>query len=73
MKKIILVVLTVISVTAYSQLQMGTNPAQNQATYLIDNVLITPHIGGSTEEAILAMGLAAIEGLKNPLDPLNLI
>ena len=40
MKKIILVVLTVISVTAYSQVQMGTNPAQNQATYLIDNVLI---------------------------------
>ena len=39
----------------------------------LDNVLITPHIGGSTEEAILAMGMAAIEGLKNPLDPLNLI
>jgi D-3-phosphoglycerate dehydrogenase len=33
---------------------------------LMDNVLITPHIGGSTEEAILAMGMAAIEGLENP-------
>jgi phosphoglycerate dehydrogenase-like enzyme len=40
---------------------------------LIDNVLITPHIGGSTEEAILAMGMAAIQGLKNPQEPLDLI
>jgi phosphoglycerate dehydrogenase-like enzyme len=39
----------------------------------LNNVLITPHIGGSTEESILAMGMAAIEGLKNPLDPLELI
>lgn len=31
----------------------------------LDNVLITPHIGGSTEEAILAMGMAAIDGLDN--------
>ncbi len=38
---------------------------------LIDNVLITPHIGGSTEEAILEMGLAAIDGLKNAKDPLE--
>jgi D-3-phosphoglycerate dehydrogenase len=35
---------------------------------LIDNVLITPHIGGSTEEAILAMGMAAIDGLDNAKD-----
>jgi phosphoglycerate dehydrogenase-like enzyme len=32
----------------------------------IDNVMITPHIGGSTEEAIIAMGEAAIEGLRYP-------
>jgi phosphoglycerate dehydrogenase-like enzyme len=32
---------------------------------LLDNVIITPHIGGSTEEAILAMGIAAINGLEN--------
>ena len=39
----------------------------------MDNVLITPHIGGSTEEAILAMGMAAIEGLENSEDPLNFL
>ena len=36
---------------------------------LMDNVLVTPHIGGSTEEAILAMGMAAIVGLDNAKDP----
>jgi len=39
----------------------------------LENVLITPHIGGSTEEAILAMGMAAIEGLDNAKDPLNFL
>ena len=34
-----------------------------------DNVLITPHIGGSTEESILNMGLSAIKGLDNYKDP----
>ena len=38
---------------------------------LIDNVLITPHIGGSSEEAILAMGMAAIDALDNAKDPLE--
>ena len=38
----------------------------------MDNVLITPHIGGSTEEAILAMGMAAIDGLESAKDPLEL-
>ena len=37
----------------------------------MNNVIITPHIGGSTEEAILGMGMAAIEGLDNAKDPLN--
>ncbi len=37
----------------------------------MDNVLVTPHIGGSTEEAILAMGMAAIEGLEHATDPLE--
>jgi len=48
-------------------------PPTDKILSSLDNVLITPHIGGSTEEAILAMGLAAIEGLNNPIDPLNLI
>ena len=39
----------------------------------MDNVLITPHIGGSTEEAILAMGMAAIDGLDNAKDPLEFL
>jgi phosphoglycerate dehydrogenase-like enzyme len=46
-----------------------TEPPINNEFALIDNVLITPHIGGSTEEAILAMGMAAIDGLKNAKDP----
>jgi len=40
---------------------------------LLDNILITPHIGGSTEEAILAMGMAAIGGLENAKDPLEFL
>ena len=40
---------------------------------LIDNVLVTPHIGGSTEEAILAMGIAAIDGLDSAKDPLTFL
>ena len=39
----------------------------------LDNVLITPHIGGSTEEAVLAMGLAAIDGLENAKNPLEFL
>lgn len=33
------------------------------------NVIVTPHIGGSSEEAILAMGRAAIDGLENARSP----
>jgi phosphoglycerate dehydrogenase-like enzyme len=32
----------------------------------LPNFLGTPHIGGSTEEAVLAMGRAAIDGLDDP-------
>jgi len=39
----------------------------------LENVLITPHIGGSTEEAILAMGMAAIDGLENAKEPLEFL
>jgi D-3-phosphoglycerate dehydrogenase len=34
-------------------------------------MLATPHIGGSSEEAVLAMGRAAIEGLFTARDPLE--
>ena len=46
-------------------------PPIDKELLTLDNVLITPHIGGSTEEAILAMGLAAIDGLDNAKDPLE--
>ncbi|MBT5399624.1 phosphoglycerate dehydrogenase [bacterium] len=36
-----------------------------------DNVLITPHIGGSTEESIINMGLSAIKGLDNYYNPFH--
>lgn len=40
---------------------------------LMNNVLVTPHIGGSSEEAILAMGMAAIDGLENAQDASNFL
>ena len=48
-------------------------PLIDKELLTMDNVLITPHIGGSTEEAILAMGMAAIDGLDNAKDPLEFI
>ena len=48
-------------------------PPVDSSFSTMDNVLITPHIGGSTEEAILAMGMAAIEGLENSKDPLDFL
>lgn len=36
-----------------------------------DNVIITSHIGGSSQEAILAMGRAAIDGLSDYCDALT--
>lgn len=37
----------------------------------LPNMLATPHIGGSAEEAVLAMGRAAIAGLFNAGNPLD--
>ena len=38
-------------------------PPQDRELLELPNFLVTPHIGGSAEEAILAMGRAAIDGL----------
>jgi len=48
-------------------------PPKDLEFLLMDNVLVTPHIGGSTEEAVLAMGIAALEGLDNAENPLTFL
>lgn len=41
----------------------SVEPPQDTELLNLPNFLVTPHIGGSAEEAILAMGRAAIDGL----------
>ena len=41
----------------------ATEPPQDRELLQLPNFLATPHIGGSAEEAVLAMGRAAIDGL----------
>lgn len=41
----------------------ATEPPEDLELLRLSNFLATPHIGGSSEEAILAMGRAAIKGL----------
>lgn len=42
-------------------------PPEDTELLQLPNFMVTPHIGGSAEEAILAMGKAAIEGLDNAI------
>jgi D-3-phosphoglycerate dehydrogenase len=46
-------------------------PPEDLGLLKLKNFLVTPHIGGSSEEAVLAMGMAAIHGLENAGDPLE--
>ena len=42
-----------------------TEPPEDKELMELPNFIVTPHIGGSSNEAVLAMGRAAIKGLKN--------
>jgi len=44
-------------------------PPEDMELLNMQNFYVTPHIGGSTEEVILAMGRAAIDGLDTNLVP----
>lgn len=46
-------------------------PPQDLELLRLPNMLALPHIGGSAEEAVLAMGRAAIAGLEDARDPLD--
>ena len=47
----------------------AVEPPQDQELLALPNFLVSPHIGGSAEEATLAMGLAAISGLDENAIP----
>lgn len=47
----------------------ASEPPSNMELLKLPNFLVTPHIGGSSIEAILAMGRAAIDGLDNNAVP----
>jgi D-3-phosphoglycerate dehydrogenase len=48
---------------------LASEPPMSCELAILPNVIVSPHIGGSTEEAVLAMGRAAIAGLESTLPP----
>jgi D-3-phosphoglycerate dehydrogenase len=48
---------------------LEVEPPQRCRFIEMENVIVSPHIGGSTDEAILAMGRAAIDGLESTARP----
>lgn len=48
-------------------------PPQDHELLRLPNMLALPHIGGSAEEAVVAMGRAAIAGLDAARDPLDYV
>jgi len=47
----------------------NSEPPSDMELLNLPNFLVTPHIGGSAEEAILAMGRSAIDGLEKNIVP----
>jgi len=43
----------------------SVEPPEDKELLELPNFIVTPHIGGSAKEAIMAMGRAAIDGLEN--------
>ncbi len=50
----------------------GQEPPDDYELLKLPNFIVTPHIGGSAEEAILEMGRAAIRGLDHPANEADL-
>lgn len=51
----------------------AAEPPQDAELLTLPNFFATPHIGGAAEEAVLAMGRAAIAGLESFGDPLVVV
>jgi phosphoglycerate dehydrogenase-like enzyme len=51
----------------------ATEPPHDSRLMSISTFIATPHIGGSSEEAVLAMGRAAIAGLESAREPVQCV